>query len=647
MQETPPETPPETQPETQPRSRWDRRLGAALALLLALVALGPALLQADHALLGADMVDLHGTTWFYWMVDDALVHGRFLVHTDRIFFPWGTDLYRHTGINILDALAAVPFRHLLGAVAGTNTFWLGTLLGTFLAARRLARRVTSDPLAITVAAACLALAPAVLFDLGEGRPTQALLLLPVLFTGALWDTGRRPGWRAPVVAGLLLAATGYQYWFYAVFAGLGALGHGLAASLQPPPGAGRRREVLGRHALAAAVALAAVAPTALPLAADAAGGAVPGLLDTSRWSWAFQPTWTVQGEALSLFSWQPLGGGTGWLVLLPEGGQAFIPSVHLLPLAALPLALAGLVALRGARLRLLGLLLLPALLAIGPTLVLGHLALPNPVAMLLTEALPFLRRLWWPARGVDLLLVPGTMLLAAGLAAVRARGAAVGRLAALALVAATLVQLRLDGLAPVPSWDPQPPAGYRCLAKGPEGAVLELPWGGSQRGLAWQSAHGRPLLGGLAEGNGTLVPLHTQELLRDDPWLDKVVYLASDGTAPRSPHRPRPRRTRLPELGVSYVVLRRDELPPDSRRDSSLIQVLGQPLYRDARTWIFGPWGAPYPCPGVALAADTVPQPPLVPPRSERTSDSPWAVHLRYPLLAGPPPAAEGLKRKR
>ena len=632
---------------TPPSLHWDRRLGWALAALLLLGTLGPALPKLGHALLGADMVDLHGTAWFYWMVDDAVLHGRSLSHTDRIYFPFGQDLYHNTGINILDALVAIPFRHLLGPVPGNNVFWVGCLVLTFLSARWMCRAVTDDPLAVTVSAAVLTLAPQVLMDLGEGRPTQALLVLPVLFTRALWDTGRKPGWRAPVAAGLLLGLTGYQYWFYGVFAGLGALGHGLVASLHPPAGSGGARAVLLRHTLAAAVALALVSPVALPLVFDAAGGAVTGLIDVSKWSLGYQGTWTLNGNPLSIFSWQPLAGSTGWMMMDGDGGQTFISYVHLVPLAAIPLALWGLARLPDARLRLLGLVVPPALLAIGPTLIVGHLALPNLFAMLMMEGLPFLRRLWWPARGVALVLVPGTLALAFGLAELRRWSNRGARLIAAVLVACTIAQVAFDGLTPVPTWDPTPPSGYRCLAHGPKGAVLELPWGSSQRGLAWQGTHGRPLFGGLAEGNAALVPTQTQTLLREDPLLQRLVFLASNRQAPQSPKALHPRHSQLSGLGITYIVLRRDELTDDPGRDGTIITLLGQPVYRDARTWIFAPWGAPYPCPGVNLPADTKPKPPLVPPRSQRTGTSKWARRLRYPLLAKLPPVPSAARPTR
>jgi len=56
--------------------------------------------------------------------------------------------------------------------------------------------------------------------------------------------------------------------------------------------------------------------------------------------------------------------------------------------------------------------------------------------------------------------------------------------AGLVVLSLQLVELSSLGLVPFPSWDGRVPAGYRCLAEGPAGAVPELPH-------AWNQASGK------------------------------------------------------------------------------------------------------------------------------------------------------------
>lgn len=610
--------------------RRDALVAGALAASVLLFALGPALPTLGTRLLGAEIVDGQGTAWFYWAVDDALKRGAALTHTDRMFWPWGKDLHLHTGTNILDALAAVPFRRLLGDVLGTNIFWILGILATWGMSRTLLRNFTDQPLFREPLAAILAVGPPVLLDMGEGRPTQAILFLPVLFFWALWRTGTRPGLGWPILTGLALAASGYQYWFYAIFAGAAALGHGLVATVQA--GRDRGKGVLLRHALAAAVATLAVAPAALSLVAGAQTGKVPGLLFTRNWGMASQATYTLEGATVSMLTWQPLLSNTGWSTMHPQGGQVFLRYVALDHPLLLLLVILGVASAGAARARLVGILLPLVLFAVGPTLVFGDIALPNYPFIWLLDAFPFMRRLWWPARALPIAAIPAAIAVVYALHRLRAWRPLAGRAVAFSLAPLWALLTWSETLAPIPTWDPTPPAGYRCLAEGPEGAILELPWGVSQTGLPWQAAHGRPLVGGMAEGNPSLVPTKTGDLFRADPLFQKAVLLTAEGTAPRGPIRSTnssENGQKLQDIGVVYIVIKRDDLSVDPERDEELRQLLGKPVYQDARTLIYAPFGAPYPCPHLSLEPDEdrYVAPPT--PRPMGKADGPEAVRLR------------------
>ena len=222
-------------------------MGVATVALLACV-FAPPLAQGTTHFLGLEYVDHYGTQWFYAYAERQLLNGDGFGWTNLVFFPWGKDVYHHTGSNVLDAIAAVPFRRVLGPTLGYNVFVLCGLLASGAAMARLVRARTRDAGAGWLAGALVAAGPYTLVELAEGRPTQAILLLPVLFLAALLRTGQRTGLATATAAGLLLAAFGYQYWYYALFGGILAFGHGIARTLRPPPGAGTRKRASRRSA---------------------------------------------------------------------------------------------------------------------------------------------------------------------------------------------------------------------------------------------------------------------------------------------------------------------------------------------------------------------------------------------------------------
>ena len=116
------------------RSLRDGSLGVVMALLAVLAAgFGPHLRRLADDLLGYEYVDHYGTQWFYWYTERQVRAGAPLGHTDLFFYPWGKDVYLHTGSNVLDAMAAVPFRAMFGPTLGYNVFVLAGLLASGLA----------------------------------------------------------------------------------------------------------------------------------------------------------------------------------------------------------------------------------------------------------------------------------------------------------------------------------------------------------------------------------------------------------------------------------------------------------------------------------------------------------------------------------
>lgn len=566
------------------------------------------LLPRSPGFLGEEGVDQYGTQWFYWFVGDAVQRGEWpAASTPLFFYPWGKDLYAHTGSNVLDAALAAPLRALFGPVWGYNLFVLSGLMFNGWAMSRLAARFTPDRAAAAAAGLWVALCPFALYEVLEGRPTQAIFGLAALFFAQLRDLGK-PGWRAPVFAGVLLALTGMMYWFYAFFCGVAALALGLVRTAEAAPG--ERARALARHGLAAAVALVLVLPLALPLVLRSAAAGVPGLLDVDAWTLRSVAPVTAEGFSIGVYILQPLRLSAGFFHVDPQGQHLYSPEHAVLGVIE-PLALlAGLfVAGRSERRWLIVLLGCSLLLAMGPLFVVGSAWVPNPVYLGLVKLLDFLRRLWWPGRAWML----GGLAVGASIAlALAALGRAEPRLrtaAIVGLVGLLCAEHSARGLAPFPAWDPAVPAGYRCLAEGPPGAILELPYAWSQAHVYYQTAHGRPIFGGMIEDNPVFTPAPSRALREENTFARAILRYApeDEDLAPWTAED----RAALGALGYRYVVLQKQAYssgPDDGplvrrardtwlrRGTRQLRAALGPAVWEDEAVAIFAPWGDPSPC---------------------------------------------------
>ncbi|MDP6935139.1 MAG: hypothetical protein QGG40_19625, partial [Myxococcota bacterium] len=231
----------------QPHSMGTRLPHVLTALAVALLVgtiFGPALQVMGERFLGYQDVDAFGTQWFYWYVGTFLGDGRALGHTDLFFFPFGKDIYRHTGFNIMDALVALPFLRVLGPVPGYNAFCVFAMLLNGAAAWKLLTHVVDreemlsggagagSRVACLVGTALYALNPFLLSELLEGRATQVFQpFVPLFFLflfrqaddapaeqGPLW-----PRWKDAIFASLCLSITAVTYWFYGLFCGVAAI----------------------------------------------------------------------------------------------------------------------------------------------------------------------------------------------------------------------------------------------------------------------------------------------------------------------------------------------------------------------------------------------------------------------------------------
>lgn len=594
-----------------------------LAGVLFVAVLWTAAPQLSTHFIGYEHVDHYGTQWFYWFVEQATRSGESPNHTDLFFYPWGKDIFAHTGTNVLDAYMALPFRLLLGPVAGYNVFVLVMLLVSALAFRSLARLVTQpeDTLSVDMAAVLFAFSPYVLSEVSEGRPTQAILLFPILCMRSALLAGRRRGARDAVLAGVFLALSGLQYWYYAFFGGMVILARGLWLAARPLPDAGGRLRTLGRHALIAAVALAITLPFAGALLLETAQGAedIPGLLAVDQWDLYHSDPITREDHTIGLQNWQPLRHSAGFYMINEDREEIFLEHIVTMPLLTLPLLLLAL--WRPGRLERGSFAAMAAtcvVIATGPLLLFGQTLLPNPLFIGLIKAIGFLQRLWWPSRMTAFL----TILLGLAIAALLTQLQRRPRwqlAAAAALTVAWALDLRAAQLLPMPAWDATVPAGYRCLADGPEGALIELPYAWTQGHLYYQSTHGRPILGGMLENNATFTPEAFTRFRQENAFVSQLLDLNKTGLDPIEADDAA--RQEVYDLGYRYVVLQRDAFHIVKNQDEESVQralrtrqrvmnkrmrdALGSPVYSDARVLIYAPWGDPPPCAQDAVEPDT------------------------------------------
>lgn len=570
------------------------RLRRALPVLIALgftyVVFGKGMWEGTTRFLGREYVDAWGTQWFYWFVGRQVGAVESLGHSDLFFYPWGKDIYLHTGGNVLDGLLAWPVRWLVGPVAGYNLFVLAIVATNLFAMRALLVRLGTKPEPAALAAVFFAFNPWVLHELRDGRPTQALLAFVLWFFADYLSLDKdRRAW-LPARAGLWLALAGLTYWYNALFAGMAAA---VIALVRVATEQDRKRTFV-RHGAAGLVALLLVSPFVIPmLSADA----VPGLLDVSKWtltSWA--PT-TAEGVNIGLYVFDPVSLGSGFFAIKNDGGMAFLrEETNLFVAQVIFFVLGAFAAPPRIRRAALVLCAVSFVVATGPSVA----GVPNVLYLVLVKASSIFQRLWWPSRALVLGHIGLAVLL--GFALHRA-----GRLApALAVVTAVfwVSGLRASDVGPMASWEAGIPAGYRCLAEAEDGAVIELPYAHTQSHLYYQTLHGRPLFGGMVEDNVVFAPKEQVAFKTSNTFVK--VLLDQAATGDEAPVYAEADRQALADMGYKWVLLDKRayvDIGDGAARVGTglegrarwvrrtLTELLGAPVYEDAATAIYAPWG--------------------------------------------------------
>ena len=507
-----------------------------------------------------DGVDAYGTLWFYWWMKHALLTGQDPGFTDLFFHPLGKDIFGHTGSNLLDAAASVPFQLALGHPGYQKWFVVALMVANALAFVPLARRLLPQaPWAAFAATLAWELNPLVLFEITCGRFTQAFLpFLPLALNHflALRDDRR---WRHALLAGGFTALVGYAYWFYGFALAL-ALGWLAVADLLR---ATDRRGLAARYLAAGATCLVLVAPAAIPMAALSAAGEVPGITGFAGGSIWEGPVSVRNNVAQTLH---------GYLLLERHGPSVLATVGTGLPLV--PWALLG-----PGRLRWLPAFALVMLFALGPT-VQGHVM---PHYMAAYWYLPFFQRLWFPYRLAMVAMVPAA--LAVGFLAARL-GPRLRLAVPLLVVLVTTVEQARFAIFPFVARDARPPAVMAWVGEH-GGGLLDLPFGIYSEAVIWQTFHEQPLFGGMGENAPLLWPEGMKERTRE-PFVHALIGAAK---RPDRPVEVLPSSARDPIVadGFRWVVLHRDLVrqPVREKRDlrartlDNFVELLGAPTATD------------------------------------------------------------------
>lgn len=503
-------------------------------------------------------VDLSGSLWFQQWLAYCLQGGFWPGHTPWFFAPDGLDLFSQTGFNFLDAVGAVPLLWALGMPDYHVPWTVVLLVGNAMAMRSLlASQGASRPAALA-GAWVFAFHPYVVFELNEGRPTQAMLWFWPLAVRELLAMRDDPRWRRAVAAGVFLALQGWTYWFTAHFIFL-VFGPVIVLHAR---GAGR--DWWMRMGAAGSVALLLVVPAMVPM----------------LWLWN---TGGVEGVVQGFGGFgleDPKAVGLGWwLELLPGKSLA---------LTVLVLVLAPRRRLWGVGAAVVG------VLALGNTLwIPGTDGIPNPAWHLCEAVLPAFSRLLFPYRIWSALAVLAALALAESLDRVPG-GARRWAAAVVAVWAGVAVGNPRGGMfigTPVPR-----PAYVDAVREAP-GTVLDLPFLCAEEAVVYQPLHGQALAGGMTENVPALRPEGVVERLEADPLLS-ALGRASLGQDPGT----------AGDLGlpVRWVVLhtellrRSDQVkqcwkgPETNQMDAvaraALIRLLGPPHMedREAVAWDLG-----------------------------------------------------------
>src|SRR5687768_9435981 len=216
----------ESQPDYPPTLGARPHLYALLGyLVLALVVTWPLALHFTESVPGDLIADRDQNLWNLWWVKEALLRPTNPYWTDLLYYPYGAPLYYHTLGLPLGIMGFVP-QLLFGLPAAYNTVVLAAFVLSGYGAFRLALLYTEKPLAAFLGGVVYAFMPYTLDALKGQLEVLSVQWLP-LYAEA-WIRGTRTGqYKYGVLAGIWLAVVAMSSLYYAAYALLFTLSHGL------------------------------------------------------------------------------------------------------------------------------------------------------------------------------------------------------------------------------------------------------------------------------------------------------------------------------------------------------------------------------------------------------------------------------------
>jgi hypothetical protein len=555
--------------------------------------------------------------WSMWWVKEALLSGQNPLHTDRIFYPQGTDLQLHD-LGAANGVLSIPFQVVTGnLILSWNLTALVLFVLSGLATHALAYRITKNHAAALVAAYVFTFSPFVLMRFHGHWPMSSVWPLPLfaLFLIRVQESGRL---KEAVAAGAVWAVITYNHQEYATdaatFLGLFAIYWSIVYARRPD-----RAESLSKLWRAVPVVVVSWMVLSAPMT-------VPAVVSIERGD-SGTPTNTTWGfgfvtDPLALVTPSPLW-GPGELpnTTLSEGSNHERPGAveNTVYLGITPLLLGGLALLSVRRFSdravfWAAVFLTFTILALGPYLFLGdtkdftilgwHFSVPLPYKIY--DQIPVLG----DRRGIARLIVFGHLALA--VLAALGTDVLIRRLREnyrkLVPLAATLLLFFVI----LEYWTPpndlfslEAPAVFQAIGDEPgDFSIVHVPlgratWTGfglrSENSDYYVTIHGKPTFGGYI----SRAPLETVNWLYYQPGLR---FLACPLSPPHCPEGPSGEDLDVDSVmesfrryRVKYVAL--DWTSPDgqpsggeelARVDSYLLNILRLvPVYADGKVTVY------------------------------------------------------------
>jgi hypothetical protein len=529
--------------------------------------------------------------WNLWWVKEALLtfHTN-PYHTDLLFYPEGANLYFHTLV-LTAGLMGIPLQLLgLDLITTYNVILLLSFVVGGYGAYLLCRYLTRNGWASFVGGMVFAFAPYHMAHLFghmnlaslQWMPFYVLLLLKAADAPGGGPRDMRRGMLYAVGAGALLALNAYTEWLYAIF--LVMLTVLLVAWRVLLPSERRAAREVGLRWTESTARLALLVGTFVLLTAPV----LFPMLDEARKGYAQQPPQEVLFYSADLVSaflpseLHPVWGNAVERAVqqIPPYLPLKNPSERVLTLGFVALALAAFAVWRFRRERYVcfwaftGALMW--LLTLGPVLqVLGRteftaFGVSVPLPYLLLYRLPLISIMRTPARLTVLVMLALAVLAAFALAALMAwaakrdvtsrRGTPV-LLGVVALGVPLLIGFEYLA-APFPTVPPgwNVPVYQRIAQEPGRFAVLELPLRPFSDYMAYQTIHGKPLVGGyLSRQPPYRLPDENPAvhyLLDTTPVDDSVAAQVAGGMGEQS----------LRDANVKYVIIRWWAFTPEQRQ---------------------------------------------------------------------------------